>query len=299
MTGAWTRDAQSLGSAAAIASVALGISYMAAAGAPVRLFLVNGAALAIGLTILAILRRLPSAVARGRDAALLGLAAMMLFTSLFGLSVEGATRWVTVANLTIQPSLIIAPLLITAHAAKRSASTTLALVIAILAVAIQPDRALAAMLLAGVLVLVAARRERRDVLLAILAGAGLAWAFARPDRLPAIPFVDQVLYTSFAVHPLAGMAVATGLILVLSPALLPSGNRGPALAFLACWATAVLAAALGNYPTPLVGYGGSAIVGYLLSLAPLSGRRKTVISAAAAPVEYNPDKESSGPMRFA
>jgi hypothetical protein len=29
----------------------------------------------------------------------------------------------------------------------------------------------------------------------------------------------------------------------------------------------VAAAALGNYPTPLVGYGGSAVLGYLLSAA--------------------------------
>jgi hypothetical protein len=35
------------------------------------------------------------------------------------------------------------------------------------------------------------------------------------------------------------------------------------------WFSAVAAAALGNYPTPLVGYGGSAIVGYLFSVAML------------------------------
>jgi hypothetical protein len=35
------------------------------------------------------------------------------------------------------------------------------------------------------------------------------------------------------------------------------------------------AAALGNYPTPLVGYGGSAVLGYLLSVAllPAGARR--------------------------
>lgn len=299
MRGARTRDAQRLGSAAAIASVALGISYMAAAGAPMRLLLVNGAALAIGLTALAILRRLPLAAAFVRNAAVVGLALVLLFTSLFGLSVEGATRWVAIGNLSIQPSLIIAPLLVTVHAAKRSAAGTLALAIAIFAVALQPDRALAAMLLAGVLAVAAARRERDDALLAVLAGAGLAWALAQPDRLPAMPFVDQILYTSFAVHPLAGLAVATGLLLLISPALLPWANRGPALAFGACWATAVLAAALGNYPTPLVGYGGSAIIGYLLSLAPLSGPSKTARSAAAAQAECSPKKESSERLRFA
>lgn len=299
MRGAWTSDAQRLGTAAAATSVTLGICYMAAAGAPARFLLINGAALAIGLTTLAILRRLPSVPAFGRDVAVLGLAVALLFTSLFGLSVEGATRWVSVGNLSIQPSLIIAPLLITAHAAKRSAATTLALAIAILAVALQPDRALAAMLLVGVLALIAARHERVDVLLALLAVAGFAWALVQPDRLPAVPFVDQILYTSFATHPLAGLAVATGLLLLISPALIPSANRGPALAFGACWATAVVAAALGNYPTPLVGYGGSAIIGYVLSLAPLGRRRKSVMSATAARVECASKAESDEGLRFA
>lgn len=33
-----------------------------------------------------------------------------------------------------------------------------------------------------------------------------------------------------------------------------------------------MAAALGNYPTPIVGYGGSAIIGYVLSLLALPKR---------------------------
>lgn len=299
MRSAWTGDAQRLGSAAAIASVALGISYMAAAGAPLRLLLVNGAALAIGLAALAISRRLPPAMAVARDAAVLGLGLALLSTSLFGLSVEGATRWVAVGNLTLQPSLIIAPLLVTAHAAKRGSATALALAVAILAVALQPDRAVAAMFLAGVLALVAVRRARADMLLALLAAAALAWTVAQPDRLPATPFVDQILYTSFAVHPLAGVAVAAGLLLLLSPGLIPAKDRGPALAFGACWATAVLAAALGNYPTPLVGYGGSAIIGYLLSLAPLGGRGKAVAAAATEPAQGSSKNEPGEQLRFA
>lgn len=283
MRAGWAGDPQRLGSLAAIASVALGICYMAAADAPLRVMVLNGAALAIGLAALAILRQLPSAARPARDPVLLSLAVALLLASLFGLSVEGATRWVAVGNLSIQPSLIIAPLLVTAHAVRQSAATRLALAIAVLAVAMQPDRALGAMLLAGVLALAAARRARGDALLALLAGAGLAWALAQPDRLPATPFVDQILYTSFAVHPLAGLAVATGLALLVAPALLASGDRGPAIAFGALWAAAVLAAALGNYPTPLVGYGGSTIIGYLLGLAPLSRRSEPVPLASAAP----------------
>ena len=43
-------------------------------------------------------------------------------------------------------------------------------------------------------------------------------------------------------------------------------------AFGAVWLAVILAAALGNYPTPLVGYSGSAILGYLLSLLGLPPR---------------------------
>jgi cell division protein FtsW (lipid II flippase) len=40
----------------------------------------------------------------------------------------------------------------------------------------------------------------------------------------------------------------------------------------------IAAAAIGNYPTPLVGYGGSAILGYLLSAALLSASTRGAAS---------------------
>jgi hypothetical protein len=55
----------------------------------------------------------------------------------------------------------------------------------------------------------------------------------------------------------------------------------------------VAAAALGNYPTPLVGYGGAAVLGYLLSVALLpSGARDTsrsLASQSATPLGRGPD----------
>ena len=51
------------------------------------------------------------------------------------------------------------------------------------------------------------------------------------------------------------------------------------LVFGGVWCTALAAAALGNYPTPLVGYGGSAILGYCVSVAML---RELRTPAAAA-----------------
>ncbi len=52
----------------------------------------------------------------------------------------------------------------------------------------------------------------------------------------------------------------------------------------AAWSLVVLAALMGNYPTPLVGYGGSAIVGYLLSLAVLGPAASEALARAGSAV---------------
>jgi hypothetical protein len=96
-----------------------------------------------------------------------------------------------------------------------------------------------------------------------------------------VPFVDEVLYTAFDVHPVVGAAVLAGSALLLLPAL-GAGEADRRLVFGAAWLAIVAAAALGNYPTPVVGYGGSAVLGYLLSVAllPASPRAKAVNAAA-------------------
>eukprot|EP00741_Cyanophora_paradoxa_P009042 tig00001467_g8755.t1 len=90
----------------------------------------------------------------------IGIAYMAIGARLLGVSNEGATRWISIYGLSIQPSLVLVPVLAIGFAA--------------------PDRAMAGAL-----------------------AAGLA-ALALPDVQPAMPFVDQILFTAFAVHPLAG-----------------------------------------------------------------------------------------------
>jgi hypothetical protein len=118
-----------------------------------------------------------------------------------------------------------------------------------------------------------------------------------PDLVPATPFVDRVLHTAFEVHPIAGAAVAAGAASLVVPALAGlwkgDGDRGALLAFGACWSAIVAAAALGDYPTPLVGYGGSAVLGYLLSASLLPGGvRKADSADAASRPSAAPDRDS-------
>jgi hypothetical protein len=155
----------------------------------------------------------------------------------------------------------------------RDSLATTGLVLAALALALQPDRAMAGALAAGLVALALVRIDRAVVIALTAAVAGLVATLIRPDTQPARPFVDQILYTAFDVHLLAGLAVVGGSLLLVAPAILArtrSRADVPTYAvFGSVWLAVVLAAALGNYPTPLVGYGGSAILGYLVSVGAL------------------------------
>jgi len=292
-------DSRAIGVCAGSSAVLLGLGYMWLAGAPLRLLLMNLAALGIGLALFQLVRMLAPHAATLRGPVLTALSIALLAASLGGLTVYGATRWVGIIGITVQPSLIVAPLLVTAYAARPDRWSAAALAVAVLSVALQPDRSVAAMLLLGSLVVILGGRDKQSLALGAMAAAGLAVTLLRPDALPAIPYVDQILYTSFDADPLAGLCVWTGTTLLFAPMLALVRGRGFAAewAFAAVWAGAVLAASLGNYPTPLVGYGGSAIIGYMLSLIPL-GMRET--AAATSPVAIRADREEDEQnLRFA
>jgi hypothetical protein len=118
-----------------------------------------------------------------------------------------------------------------------------------------------------------------------------------------VPFVDGIFFSAFDVHPLAGLGLMLGAGLLIVPAVLrvrAGSERVPAVAFGAVWLAIIAAAAIGNYPTPVVGYGGSAIVGYLLSLAllrPVPARAG--LKRSVAPTFRGGDDERSLSSRLA
>ncbi|PSJ36270.1 hypothetical protein C7I55_27075 [Sphingomonas deserti] len=259
---------------------------MLIAGAPVRYLAVNASALVIGLAMLALLGRAEAAARQGTGGAISAMAGALLATALLGDEVEGAARWVHLAGVSLQPSLILLPVMLVGFSRSRNALATAGIVASVLAMALQPDRAMAGMLALALIVLAIMRRERQVIAAAAVSAAGFAITLARPDTLSAVPFVDEVLYSSFDVHAAAGIAVLGGAALLLVPAL-AGWNRDPAnratyVTFGAVWFAAVMAAALGNYPTPIVGYGGSAIIGYALSLLALPKRAEARAAAASA-----------------
>lgn len=259
-----------IGIACAIAAVALGTVHMTLGGAPDRLIIVNLAALLIGIGLCLWLSQ--SRHLKGERIALIAplLGTSLLATALLGLQADGASRWISVAGLIVQPSLLFVPVLVMLHARGGSGWTVAGLALAIAGTAAQPDRAMAGVLVGSLVVLALMRRERRDLWLALGALVGFVVTVVRPDRGGISPFVDQILFSSFEVHPLVGVGLAMGALLLVVPAAVQAmraGDRTTALVFGTTWSLVVIAAMLGNYPTPLVGYGGSAIIGYLLSVA--------------------------------
>jgi cell division protein FtsW (lipid II flippase) len=269
---------------------------MQAAGAPSRYLLVNLAALVLGATAWLALGRAVRPNLAGAGPATLALSVALLLTALFGAAAEGASRWVNVGPLSLQVSLIVLPVMLILYARRPDSVGTAGIALAALALALQPDRAMAGVLTAALLALLLARPGR----LPLLAAAAAILAFGRtwlvPDSLPGTAYVDRVLYTAFDVHPAAGAAVAIGAAALVLPAALGlwkgAGDRAALLAFGGCWAAVVAAAALGNYPTPLVGYGGSAVLGYLLSVSLLPGGAR---ETGARSVPARPPAGGRGP----
>lgn len=280
------QNPRALGVACAAAATLLGLLYMSAAGASTLQLAVNALSLVIGLALFA---AIPSSALAPRRAGgvLVALGALLLATALFGVAVEGASRWIRVAGLSLQVSLVVLPAMLIAFARNRGVAATIGMMLAAVALALQPDRAMAGVLAAALTVLALYRPDRWVVTTLATALIGFATTLIRPDSLPAVPYVDQILYTSFAVHPIAGLAVVGGALLLIVPAIagqrLDAGDREVYAVFGAVWLGVVVAAALGNYPTPVVGYGGSAILGYALSLSlmPRQARSAEVVGARA------------------
>ncbi|HEY5723834.1 MAG TPA: hypothetical protein VIT45_16100 [Allosphingosinicella sp.] len=272
-------------------AVGLGMAYMAAAGAPSRYLIVNLAALILGASLWLALGRAAGTGPRQPGAMILALAATLVLTAFFGMAADGATRWVSVGPLNVQVSLVVLPVMILLYSREPQGIGTAGMGAAALALALQPDRAMAGVLAAGLIALLLARPGRLPLVAAGSAVAAFAWTMIVPNTLPASPYVDRILFTAFDIHPLAGLAVVAGAAALAAPALAAlrggTDERPALIAFGACWAAVVAAAAFGNNPTPLVGYGGSAILGYLLSGAllpggavPAAGRKRSGARAA-------------------
>lgn len=255
----------------ATASIASGVVWLISRGAPAAMPVTNvlaGAIAAVAaVPVIWAMRsrtRLSSAIA-----VLLCIAAAAPL--LLGPHVEGVARWLAVGLLRIQPAMILLPLALILHARDPRRISTAALTLTALALAFQPDQSMATMLAATVSILALLQGGWAAWGLAAWSVANAAMAFTRPDPIAPAPFVENVLNDAFAQGFASGLIMTLAAGLMVLPAatarLAPPSAR---IAFATCWMALLGASVVGSYPTPVLGFGASGVLGYVLSLAALA-----------------------------
>jgi hypothetical protein len=248
-------------------AVLAGCVFMYSAGAPRHYAWMNFLSLAFAVATFCLLprRRLQAdELLRARLSFALG---ALLLTASLGQAPDGASAWLRVGPVALNLGWLLLPaLLVASDVRPASAAGRWALgglLMACGALALLAD-ALLMGLVAAVLGVRAWRQASGALALLALALAALAAHLGQAWQAPqAVAFVDQVVYRGLE------QSLATGLVLALLHALplWPALRHRQARRHGLVWGLLVALSLPGWLPSPLVGFGGSFILGYLLSLA--------------------------------
>lgn len=266
----------------------VGLATMWLGLAPLALPLTNLAALLAGLAVAALWAgRLDSLTSTrlGLGAGLALIAATFLFASM-----DGVHRWWHLGPLRVNASALCSPFITVAIVQlwrQQRWTAAAAAVGAIQALhALQPDAgqatALALALAAAALALLGQppRHERALAMglttAAASAAATLTWY--RKDPLLPLPFVEQIVGVAFSQGWwLGGMSVCSLVVLTLGPWWIARRWRAEGIlvetyALAGYHAGALLAAALGAFPVPVLGHGASPVLGAAIATGLLGHR---------------------------
>ncbi|MGE0040419.1 MAG: hypothetical protein AB7H88_06460 [Vicinamibacterales bacterium] len=277
--------------AAPLPAVLIGAAVMSRVDVPPALWGADLAAAGAGMGVAwAAGRWHPRAVSRRRATPwLLAGALALLAATLAFPGIDGVRRWVPAGPLALHAGAIVIPplfVMLSRTGAVVSAAAALAVMGILL---LQPDAAQAWAFAAGWTVLAVATRGRAAAIPAAAVVLVAAVTLLRADPLAPVPHVEGSV----------GLAVAQGrvwggasvLALVAPPivlALTPDRAAGTTLA--AYFACTLVAAALGSFPVPFLGYGVSPILGYYLGIAGLAPDLARVSAAAPLPVPTPPGR---------
>ena len=269
-------------------AVLVGCAFMHSAGAPGHYAVMNLLSLAFALATFRLLPRRRLAqdeLLRARLSFAMG--ALLLAASL-GHAPVGASAWLRLGPVHLNlPWLLLPALLVASDVRPLSTARRWALgglLMACGAIALLADPLLASLV---AVVLGVRAWSHRSGALALLAAATWATALRLGQgwQAPqALPFVDQVLQSGFEQSPAIGLALALLQVLPLWPALRHRRARLHGL----IWGLLVALSLPGWLPSPLLGFGGTFILGYLLSLALLSGDAAHRPSRGPAPAATRP-----------
>jgi hypothetical protein len=258
--------------------VLIGALVMAACDAPTSRWAVHLIVGALGLLTYRALRATTWPATPSTPWITAAVAVAWVASTLLGEGIQGVTRWSGIGPLRLHPSALLTPSLLVFATQNLTAHPRAAhlLLFALQGVhALQPDAGQATAL--GVACAVATLSRHRPTLgggalaTAHLGVAALAWL--RPDPLDPAPFVEDILSRAFAYTPALGALALSALLLgVASPLLAlesadsPRARRLVPITFSAYLGAAALVTVLGEFPTPLLGFSPSIILGAFAAL---------------------------------
>ncbi|WP_428149406.1 hypothetical protein [Brevundimonas sp.] len=270
----------------AVAATGLGLVFLAEAGAPAPYLILNLTALIAGLIIVLPFRQRDPVTTPFAGVVAITTGLILLLTAVFGDEAADARRWLSLGGLVFQPGLIGLPFLLVAFARSRDLMTTSGLLLGAIAVALQPDRAMAGAMVAGIAAAALMKSDRMALLALSVALACFIVTAVRPDAAPATSFVNGVFHLAQSTSLIAVLAVWSGVTILLLPPVLGLGRgretASAHAAFGATWLALIAAALFGDYPVPMIAYGGSAIVGYIWSILALPAQVSPARQRASA-----------------
>lgn len=262
----------------ALATAVVSLLSLRVAGAPNGIIAIQAGAFVLA-ALIAAPGRAASLInafdARWTMATLLLLAAAVLFA---GVEIDGARRWLRIGPVLLHPASLFGGFLLLALArAPGSAPCAVLAGATLLCFGLGNDGAASLAFALGLSgLLLGERRHWKTLLpLCVLAWCLAAWGWSRPDSLAPVPYVEEIVAHTWAAACLLGAAAAILLALLPLPFLLTAhvaGKRGAGYALAGFWAGLVLAGLFGNYPIPVIGYGASPVIGWVLALRLLSSR---------------------------
>lgn len=261
-----------------LATAAVSLLSLHLAGAPQGSIAIQAGAFVLA-ALVAAPRRVADVInaldARWTNAVILLLAGAVLFA---GVEIDGARRWLRVGPVLLHPASLFGSLLLLALA--RAAGSALSAVlagVAVLCFGMGNDGAASLAFALGLSGLLLGERKHWKTLLplCVLAWWMAAWGWTRPDSLAPVPYVEEIVAQAWAASTLLGAVAAILLATLPLPFLLTAheaGKRGAGYALAGFWTGLVLAGLLGNYPIPVIGYGASPVIGWVLALRLVSSR---------------------------
>lgn len=257
--------------AALAVPVLAGLGYLFAFEAPRSYLAVNAAALAVAALGIALA---PRELSPTTHRVLLGLTLALLFLPLLtGPSLSGVERWLPIGPFQLHAGMLVVPALAVLTATERGYAPAL-LSVALFAALLQPDMATGAALMLAAVGLYDATRDWRFAVFAIVAFFASLVA-AMHGELPAQPYVERVIFLLARTDPFAALgllaALVTSFYLIVAA---PSGSGPARKALGGSLLGFTFAGLVSNYPSALIGYGASPILGFGIALALLPGTRE-------------------------